>query len=243
MAWGWEKSAHRACVRLGKWISICFLGPENKRKKQQKTGQMAALVKAEDTGDRDKHEGLRGRSWGCGEPPALAGSTSARRSLRASPGGGCGDETGLARLSALVPKPLLQNAGSRRAGAGGSRRGAGLALQGLHISARQRRDPLTARELAEPLWAKPPSRPLPSLPVPASPPSCLGSGHWEQLRHPGRKAKQGRGRGHGLGSGTRGSAGPSSRGSRPGERQRSGRLPPSSSAPFAPSPAGKGKGG
>lgn len=29
---------------------------------------MAALVKAEDMGDRDKHEGLRGRSWGCGGP-------------------------------------------------------------------------------------------------------------------------------------------------------------------------------
>lgn len=29
---------------------------------------MAALVKAEDTGDRDKHEGLRRRSWGCGGP-------------------------------------------------------------------------------------------------------------------------------------------------------------------------------
>lgn len=36
MAWGWEKSAHRACVRLGKWISICFLGPENKRKNNKK---------------------------------------------------------------------------------------------------------------------------------------------------------------------------------------------------------------
>lgn len=165
---------------------------------------MAALVKAEDTGDRDKHEGLRGRSWGCGEPPALAGSISARGSLRASPGGGRGDKTGLARLSALVPKPLLQNAGSGRAGAGGSWRGAGLALQGLHVSAGQRRDPLTTRELAEPLWAKPPSRPLPSLPVPASPPSCLGSGHWEQLRHPqpanaarrgGKQSKAGAGEG------------------------------------------------
>lgn len=52
-------------------------------------------------------------------------------------GGGSGDETGLAWLSALVPKPLRKNAGCRRVGAGGSESGAGLALQGLHGSARQ----------------------------------------------------------------------------------------------------------
>lgn len=52
------------------------------------------------------------------------------------PGGGSGDETGLAWLSALVPKPLRKNAGCRRVGAGGSESRAGLALQGLHGSAR-----------------------------------------------------------------------------------------------------------
>lgn len=39
-----------------------------KERTTKKPGQMAALVKAEDTGDRDKHEGLHGRSWGCGGP-------------------------------------------------------------------------------------------------------------------------------------------------------------------------------
>lgn len=34
---------------------------------------MAALVKAEDMGDRDKHEGLHGRSWGCGGTSGPAG--------------------------------------------------------------------------------------------------------------------------------------------------------------------------
>lgn len=60
--WGWEKSQG-----LGKGVSISFLDPDNKRKNHKKTGQMAALVKAEDMGDRDKHEGLHGRSWGCGD--------------------------------------------------------------------------------------------------------------------------------------------------------------------------------
>lgn len=55
--WSWEKSQS-----LGKWVSICFLDPDNKRKNNKKTGQMAALVKAEDMGDRDKHEGLQGTS-------------------------------------------------------------------------------------------------------------------------------------------------------------------------------------
>lgn len=31
--------------------SVCFLGPENKRKIKKRTVQMAALVKAEDVGD------------------------------------------------------------------------------------------------------------------------------------------------------------------------------------------------
>lgn len=74
---GWEQSAHRARIRLEKWISICFLGPGNKRKNNKTTGQMAALVKAEDTGHRDKHEGPCGRTWGCREPLAPAGSISA----------------------------------------------------------------------------------------------------------------------------------------------------------------------
>lgn len=60
--WGWEKSQG-----FGKGVSISFLDPDNKRKNHKKTGQMAALVKAEDMGDRDKHEGLHGRSWGCGD--------------------------------------------------------------------------------------------------------------------------------------------------------------------------------
>ena len=182
---GWEKSAHGACVCLGKWISIYFLGPENKRKINKKPGQMAALVKAEDTGDGDKHEGLHGRSWGCGEPLAPAGSICTRCSLRASPGGGRGDETGLAWLSTLAPKPLLQNAGSRRAGAGTSQRGAGLALQGLHVSAGQRRGPLQPAPRGN--WPSlsgqsyqqghpVPCHPSPCPPLPCRPASAAGTG-------------------------------------------------------------------
>lgn len=239
---GWEKSAHGACIRLGKWISICFLGPKNKRKINKKPGQMAALVKAEDTGDRDRHEGPCGRSWSCSEPLAPAGSISAHRSLRASPGGGRGDETGLAWLSALLPKPLLQNTSSKRAGAGGNWRRVGLALQGLAYLCRAAPGPAaasTAREPAEPLRARPPvgpSRPLPPLLpcrpspcplLPQRPASAAGTGSssgilGQQTLPAGeeRKAKhgRGRGRGYGLGGGTRGSAGPSSRHCRPGER-------------------------
>lgn len=53
---------------FGKWVSICFSGPDNKRKNNKKPGQTAALVKADDTGVRNKHEGLHGRSWGCRGP-------------------------------------------------------------------------------------------------------------------------------------------------------------------------------
>lgn len=53
------------------------------------------------------------------------------------PGSGSGDQTRLAWLSALVPKPLRKKAGCRRMGAGGSEGRAELALQGLHGSARQ----------------------------------------------------------------------------------------------------------
>lgn len=67
-----------------------------KEKSTNKPGQMEALVTDEDTGDGDKHEGLSGRSWGCGEPMAPAGSISVHCSHWASPRGGCGDETRLA---------------------------------------------------------------------------------------------------------------------------------------------------
>lgn len=53
------------------------------------------------------------------------------------PGSGSGDETGLAWLSALVPKPLRKNTGCRRVGAGGSESRIRLVLQGLHGFARQ----------------------------------------------------------------------------------------------------------
>lgn len=93
---------------------------------------MAALVKAEDMGET----GMRMRD--CMEEAGAAGDLSVQ--LRVSLldlGGGSGDETGLAWLSALVPKPLRKNAGCRRVGAGGSESRAGLAMQGLHGSARQ----------------------------------------------------------------------------------------------------------
>lgn len=62
MVWGWEKSQG-----LGKWVSICFLDPDNKRKNNKKTGQMAALVKAEDMGET----GMRMRD--CMEEARAAG--------------------------------------------------------------------------------------------------------------------------------------------------------------------------
>lgn len=91
--WGLENSGHGVRAHLGKWISICFLGPENKQT-IKKTGQMAALVKTEDIEDRDKHEGPRGRSWGSGEPLALDRSISAHRILRASLGVAVGTTQG-----------------------------------------------------------------------------------------------------------------------------------------------------
>lgn len=139
--------------------------------------------------------------------------------LRASlldPGGGSGDETGLAWLSALVPKPLRKNAGCRRAGAGGSESRVGLALQGLHALPGS-----PTRELAECLWAKPPAGP--SRPLP-SPLSCLstvlsspGILSQETLPRGGKQSQAGQGKGLRPG-GAQGSAGPSSRHSQPGER-------------------------
>lgn len=78
---------------------------------------MAALVKAEDTGDRDKHEGLRGRSWGCRDPLALAGGIAAGRGLPASPVVATAMRQGWPG-SAPLPNLLLEKAGSGSAGLG-----------------------------------------------------------------------------------------------------------------------------
>lgn len=117
-------------------------------------------------------------------------------------------------------------------------------------------EPAAAKEPAEPLRSKPPAgppHPLPSLPVPAAPPpSCCGSGHREQLRvskrcPPGREAKRCRGAGEGATASEEAGGGQRDpRAGSPGwgRGQRSGRLPPSSSAPPLPLPQlGKAKGG
>lgn len=156
------------------------------------------------------------------------------------PGSGSGDETRLPWLSALVPKPLRKNAGCRRVGAGGSESRAGLVLQGLYSSASQHH-----KGMAECVWAKPPAGP--SRPLP-SPVSCLST----VLSSPGilRQETLPRGRKHsqaGQGKGLRLEEHrhqPDPRAGTPsqGRGQGSDRLPPSSSSPFAPSPAGKDKG-
>lgn len=208
---------------------------------------MEALVKAEDTGDRDKHEELRGRSWGCGEPLAPAGIISAHCSHWASPEGGCGAETGLAWFSLQVPKPLLQNTGPRRVGAGKRWHEAGLGYLGWPAPGPAAAS--TVRELAlDKVTRK--GNPLPGI-SPFDPcfPVANSSRHWEQLWHPlvSKGCPQGRtegpGRGYSPGGGKRGSVTSLSRHCWLRRGQPSGRLSPSSSALFGPCSAGKGKGG
>lgn len=192
------------------------------------------MVKTEDTEDRNKHEGLCGRSWGSGEPLALDKSISTHCSLWASPGGGCGDEIGLAG-SALVPKPLLQSAGSGRAGAGEASAG-----QGRHISAGQHRGRLQPGNCPSPTGqshqqghAVSCHRSLCPL-LPCRPASAAGAAQASSAWRKQSKAKQSKAGAAALeeaeGAQLRGDS-------------NSGQLPPSSSTPIAPSPAGKGKGG
>jgi len=251
-AQGWGKAAAPgACIRLG--VSVSWvLKIKEKPTKNQARRQLWLRLRIRETGTsmRDRVEAARaaGKLWLWLEAPLLAAACGP--ALRWP--WGCGRAG-----SGSLPKILLQNTGSRRAGAGDA--GAGQGWLGRAGTPQ----PGTATEPAGPLRAKP-----------LAWPACSGSGQQssagiptgatqatppEKLKHPhqsssdistgaaraslasercpqGRKVGQGRGRGCGLGGAVRGQPDPQA------ALRHAASLPP---APHRlPLPQqGKGKGG
>lgn len=151
------------------------------------------------------------------------------------PGSGSGDKTRLPWLSALVPKSLRKNAGCRRVELGEARAGQGWRCRACTaLPGSPTREWLSVCGQSHQQF-----HPVPCLSTILSSPGILRQ---EMLPRGGKQGQAGQGKGLWLEE-HRHQPDPRAGTPSQGRGQGSDRLPPSSTSPFAPSPAGKDKGG